>query len=349
MISVQPYTIHSINARGLTLEERGRLGRIHRDIAAEYLAGAYLAQPTDYAERWCGLPAFISSWDWVAAPTTESWNWVAHANAICRNSDSDLSVWIEIGVRQDHRRRGIGREMLRLIAAEAVRAGRQLITAQTRSIPVSGDAFMERFGAKIVQRCLTQQLDLTQISSGIISKWVRNVSESNSSLRFGLWCGAYPAEEMWQIPDLLQTIHDAPHDELVTVDLGWSESEIRQREQALQDSGIERWTGFLRDTSSGRLVAYSEIYVTERSTALADQGDTAVRAEWRGQGLGKWVKAATIESFSRARPQTRYLTTSNAVTNSAILKINEQLGFRRLNTMTTWQLSVSKALASLAR
>jgi RimJ/RimL family protein N-acetyltransferase len=154
---------------------------------------------------------------------------------------------------------------------------------------------------------------------------------------------------MWQIPDLLQTIHDAPHDKLVTVDQGWSESEIRQREQALQDSGIERWTGFLRDTSSGRLVAYSEIYVTEMSTALADQGDTAVRAEWRGQGLGKWVKAATIESFSRARPQTRYLTTSNAVTNSAILKINEQLGFRRLNTMTIWQLSVSKALASLAR
>jgi hypothetical protein len=56
-----------------------------------------------------------------------------------------------------------------------------------------------------------------------------------------------------------------------------------------------------------------------------------------------------LERVLRERPTVERVRTGNAVSSAAMLRINEELGFKPYKTIGVWQVKVEKVLAYLAR
>ena len=63
----------------------------------------------------------------------------------------------------------------------------------------------------------------------------------------------------------------------------------------------------------------------------------------RGHRLGLWMKAVMLDRIMRERPDAKYIRTGNANTNSQMLGINTQLGFKMAWQSTLWQLPIADA------
>jgi len=74
---------------------------------------------------------------------------------------------------------------------------------------------------------------------------------------------------------------------------------------------------------------------------------TGVYPEYRGKGLGRWLKAAMLDRIMKEHPEIKYVRTQNADMNAAMLKINNDLGFQPYNAITTWQIDIDKVLEYL--
>ena len=77
---------------------------------------------------------------------------------------------------------------------------------------------------------------------------------------------------------------------------------------------------------------------------------TAVRPEYRGRGIGKWIKATMLLHLRELYPDLKWISTDNAESNAPMLKINRALGFKPYLTGVEYQIArdqLEKKLASL--
>lgn len=95
------------------------------------------------------------------------------------------------------------------------------------------------------------------------------------------------------------------------------------------------------------LTGYTELYFQPDKPTIGSQGDTGVFPEYRGRGLGRWLKAAMLEKLLVERPLIQYVRTGNADSNAAMLKINRELGFMPYLAQIIWQIDIEKASAYL--
>ena len=89
---------------------------------------------------------------------------------------------------------------------------------------------------------------------------------------------------------------------------------------------------------TGRAAGFTEIGVSRFAQETAYQWETLVDREHRGHGLGLVLKAHNHRLLAEQSPQTRWLNTWNAETNTHMVAINEQLGFQPVEYWTEWQL-----------
>ena len=99
---------------------------------------------------------------------------------------------------------------------------------------------------------------------------------------------------------------------------------------------------YLRETATGALAGYTEIIWDPAKPQIAQQQDTAVLPQYRGQGLGRRLKAAMLAKLAQERPQVRWVRTENADANAPMLKINEELGFRPYKADSLWQVETAR-------
>ena len=72
-----------------------------------------------------------------------------------------------------------------------------------------------------------------------------------------------------------------------------------------------------------------------------------VRAH-RGHRLGLRIKVAMMDWLAQAEPQLEHIVTGNASSNSHMIGINEDMGYRVLDRWQSLELDVAKALDALA-
>ena len=76
--------------------------------------------------------------------------------------------------------------------------------------------------------------------------------------------------------------------------------------------------------------------------SMITQELTGVKKEYRGRGLGKWLKAAMLLKVKEDFPEAKTVRTENATTNAPMLSINERLGFKFYRESIEAQITLEK-------
>lgn len=255
--------------------------------------------------------------------------------------------WFELGVLPDHRRHGLGTRLVGGIGRQAIEAERTLAMAGTSSRVPAGEAFMRWLGAEaglveVVSELLVADLDLD-----LMDGWI----ERGRSLldRFELYWvdGPWPAGMRDDVVALTHVMNDAPFGELDLNDEVFTVNHVTDFEAELADRGIARYTLAVRERASDRLVGFTQLFLNPSFPDLGQQGDTGVFEEFRGNGIGKWLKAEMAKRFVAEHPEVTRVWTGNAHNNAAMLAINHAMGFTEHHADTVWQIPSAK-LAKLA-
>ena len=300
--------------------------------------------PQPLAERiasWQNMPPIMRLTWWVAR-AGESGPVVGHAYV----SDADMpenrqAAEASVAVHPAYRRRGIGSLLARLVAETAERADRRLLIAQTTESVPAGERFVAGFGGRRGMETHVNQLDLHGVDGNLLAEWV---AAGPTAFEIGLWDGPYPEEDMAGIVTLMEVMNQAPRDDLEVNDVQWTPELVRQVEAYQLGGGKRRWVIYARELGSGNFAGFSEVVLRPSVPEIVEQGNTGVLPAYRGQGLGKALKAMMLQKLLAEWPEGRYVRTGNADSNAPMLRINDALGFRPDLAYTVWQVETKGVL-----
>jgi len=293
------------------------------------------------------VPPFVDVHFWAGwnAAGTEI---VASASTVILNTDGNAHLAkAVIAVDPPYRRQGIGRELLRLAAEKAKAEGRSLMMLDTKGRVPAGDAFMEAVGGERGLVSTTSQVILADLDLAQVERWLSEGQKRAPGINLGFWDGPYPDEQLEAIAALMDVMNTQPIDGLDIEEEHVLPEHLRHEEQELMATGTQRWTVYAADAETGRYAGSTEVYWNPNRPQIVKQGMTGVFPEFRGQALGRWLKASMLDHILRDRPEARFVRTNNADSNAAMLRINDSLGYIPYSSQCIWQLETDKALAFL--
>ncbi|MCK6472314.1 MAG: GNAT family N-acetyltransferase [Planctomycetes bacterium] len=257
-----------------------------------------------------------------------------------------------IGVRREHRRRGMARRLLREIAGVAHETGRTLVFFQSLNSVPAAAAVLERLGAERGLVMHINQLVLSEVDRALLRDWQNRARERAAGFELVCWDGPYPEEDLQAVCDLAAVMNTAPRDKLKMEDWKITPAQMREYERVRAERKVERTVLAARETASGALAGLTVLYWDPAEPHLYFQGDTGVWPKYRNLGLGRWLKAAMLDRVlddGARHPEAKFIRTGNAGSNAPMLKINHELGFRLYRESATWQIGIEKIDAYLEK
>jgi mycothiol synthase len=254
----------------------------------------------------------------------------------------------DVAVLPDQRRRGLGRLLLDRSARIADRRGLRLVMGRSRENVPSGAAFAQRFGAEVAQVTRENRQDLRTVGSGLLDRWIADSAARAPGYRLVFVAGRTPPDLTERVAEVFNVMNTAPRDNLDVTDVLVTPELVCQYEDAIVAAGDGMWAYYAVEESSGRFVGLTNITMRHGEPDRVHVGDTGVDAAHRGHALGKWLKAEMTRRILAELPDVRWVITSNAGSNDAMLGINSQLGFRTTAVNTTWQIPTDRLVAELA-
>jgi GNAT superfamily N-acetyltransferase len=247
--------------------------------------------------------------------------------------DNTDKIWAEVDVHPDHRGRGVGTALVNALERRARQVGRHEILVEVYLPLKAVDHPFEQFAAR--HGYVSETTDKVRLLDLPVADKVLDRLEASGRER---WAGAYRLEThtdglpeeliagYCRVSNLLNV--DAPTGE---VDF---EAETLTPERYRGYLDLERSQGRVRlttvaiETATGEVVAYTDLVLPSGATTKAWQWGTLVDRAHRAHRLGMAVKVANLRELQRAHPERKTVGTGNDATNTYMVGINEELGFR---------------------
>jgi mycothiol synthase len=255
--------------------------------------------------------------------------------------------WTELVVSAKHRRRGVGRALMRrLVDAVEGQGDDVVLMAQTTDRVPAGSAFAKRVGAQPGLDMKTNQLDLSKVDRAKVEEWAAIAPKGYRLERID---GTVPHELVTPYIQASNGMNDAPRGDLKMADWKLTEEQIRERESWLKQTGMEWWLLVAVQDASGEGAGFTEVTYDPKVPHVIWQQGTAVIDAHRGHRLGLWMKAVMLKRILAERPKALFIRTGNANTNAQMLGINTQLGFVPAWSACLWQISIADARKAVGR
>ena len=256
--------------------------------------------------------------------------------------DNAHLAFVDVAVRPEQRRRGVGHSVLTSVEDFVRDQGRTTIFVETQTPAGTpdgadpGPAFAVANGFAAAQRVVRGAQPVPVRPA--IASGMRAALATDDAYEVHTCVGRLPRE--WEsararLGAMMST--DTPLGDLdlqpETID------EVRmvdEMERALS-AGRTIVTAMARHRPSGEFVAFSEVQVSAATPWIAYQDDTLVEQAHRGHRLGYRVKAAVALLLPKAAPCVEVQRTWNDETNAHMLRTNAELGYVREGTMIEWQ------------
>ena len=245
-------------------------------------------------------------------------------------------AWLHVTVHPEYRRRGLGTLMWQHLGERSARAGRSTVGASAWE-GSAGVGFLEGRGlsARAVGVLSRQHLDELDLSH--VRRLLDEAARHATAYDVLVLDGPTPEERLEDLAALAASINDAPMDELDYEDEVYDAARLRDFEVANEARNRDLHRAVAVERATGSWVGHTVVVVERETPAVGHQLDTTVIGEHRGSRLGVLLKASMVRHLAESRPQLRTLDTWNAASNSNMVRVNEQLGYRALARQIDFQ------------
>ncbi|MDT7573428.1 MAG: hypothetical protein QOE05_3602 [Actinomycetota bacterium] len=249
--------------------------------------------------------------------------------------DNLTAASIDLHVLPDLRRKGFGRQALGAALEEMAALGRTRAFFEAPS-PLTGgagpaDVLLSSVGARPVLKEVRRVLDLRAP--------LAEPPEPARGYRLVQWVDRVPDEHVDAMAHLMHRMStDAPFEDMDWEPENWDAARYRQKEDAAIARGRMRVATLAVHEETGAAVAFTDVGVSRYSRETAYQWETIVDPTHRGHGLGFALKAHNHRQLVDQSPESRWINTWNAESNTHMVGINERLGFRPMEYWSEWQL-----------
>jgi GNAT superfamily N-acetyltransferase len=231
-------------------------------------------------------------------------------------------VFVFGGVSPDRRRKGVGMALARQLLA-LMRDEMHAVAAFPVSSVDLGRPFLDQLGAQLVYQELDNRLSLAGVEWAAVAMHIDKVP---SRLRWEEHLGRVPLQRLQQLaPQMNALLADVPREGLSFPPPLFELASYQALYRRMDEFGGAHFMVMLLDGEE--LVAVCESAIHSTSLDVATQNFTGVSRSWRGRGLGRAVKARTLQFLRDHRPEVRSVQTKNAATNAPMLRVNAKLGF----------------------
>ncbi len=318
-------------AGDLSAADLAAVNRIHNQVWAEWLPGERAMSDAAYVDvdRFSAPPERIER----LLARADDGAVIGHGIVFWRDGPGGASLRTFVDAAR--RRTGVATALGRALAEIAQAAGRDSLTVE---IAPGSDADAAVRRAEGFQADLLVELnraDARAIDLALLERWLAagEQTEGHSLEAYDAPC---PSDEL--AADFIRAravMNDAPRAK-GEAEATYSVEELRAVEAASAAAAQDWWSIGVRHDASGELVGLSELYLPTRRPWIAFQGDTGVRPDHRGHGLGAWMKAVNHLRLAAERPGIEVVQTWNAASNEPMLRINRALGFVPVQRFQSW-------------
>jgi GNAT superfamily N-acetyltransferase len=251
---------------------------------------------------------------------------------------------LHLQVHPEHRRRGIGRTLLRHAAERAAQDGRSVLSTGVFE-ESAGEAFARRLDAKPGLADARRVQVLGKVRADQVAALRASAAPAAADYSLVTWTDRTPDEYLPGVATVFNAMGDAPRDPGHEPRI-WDAERVRERVDDPRDLFGSRgyFVAAVHDETA-EMAAVSQVEVDPEFPEWGHQQITAVAGPHRGHRLGLLVKAAMTEWLGTAEPALRRIVTWNAVANKHMIAINEALGYELLDPQSRgYELPVAAAL-----
>lgn len=244
-------------------------------------------------------------------------------------------VQVQLAVASEWQGRGIGRELASYATQVATEHGHLILQTEvnvpgTKTLESTRSGrFLRKQGFRVGNVEDRLLLDLPWDGRGDRGSHSGGVSVQS-------WVGAWPQRYEVEWASLKQQMEeDHPVGDLTRGDIQIDVERMREAEQRMMQRGwiLLRSMALLQD----RPVGFTEMFLDADDPAIVVQDSTLVDRAARGRGVGRSLKAANLHQLQAlptdAATGMRYVQTWTSRSNTPMLRLNEQFGFRAVGTM----------------
>lgn len=282
------------------------------------------------------------------AVTDERGSVVAFLSTRYRADGSNPSLLqVSIGVRPQHRRRGIGVALLGGAVDQARMLGRTSLAGEIYDTVPAGASFATAIGATKTRDMHLNAVRIDRLDRELLGSWRSAGPARAPGYSVRVIEGMYPDELIEGLVPLYVVVErDSPSPEgheprnwTAEMVRTWLSNHLRR---------VDLFTAIAIEDSSGTPVGMSQLGRRHNDVATWFVTITMVDPKHRGRALGKWVKAAACLTALEMWPQAVWMETGNALANEPMLAINLAMGFRHELTVSDVEVTVDRAADYLA-
>ncbi|MHA2363207.1 MAG: GNAT family N-acetyltransferase [Candidatus Hodarchaeales archaeon] len=250
-----------------------------------------------------------------------------------------------INIDSDYRRQGIGTALLKKICEVAIENNKTIIESGTDT--EEGLAFSKKLGGSVTLEGAESRLKFSDVDWELMKEWTtkgKNITKDVTIETFT----SVPEEDIEDyVKFYTELLHQMPWGDVDSRPNITPESR-RKDEKNTKERGIE-WIAKITRESNGTVSGLTDIFYNPLENHRVDQGLTGVKKEFRGRGLGKWLKAAMLLYIKDKYPEIKYISTGNADVNVPMLAINTQMGFKRYKSGSSIKFEVEELRKRLGK
>jgi mycothiol synthase len=246
---------------------------------------------------------------------------VATATAAFPELENRHLVITTVQVPPQLRGQGIGTALLRATLPDTRAQGRRMVVGQAVRVGGDGEKWALGLGFSRVQEFALQVLVVADVDPGL---WEMSVPPG---FRVEQWIGAAPQSLVAGYAVARTAISDAPRGDSSRKFPDWTVQRVRDHETEARDRGAELRTVVAVHEASGTVAGLTEMEVRPSRPHLGCQLETAVLPQFRGRGLGRFIKAIMMGWLVAERPEIERVVTSTNAGNVHMIRVNHQIGY----------------------
>lgn len=273
---------------------------------------------------------------WLASDADGNPVGSAYLRLISKATQEHLTE-LELAVHPAERRKGIGSRLL-AAATEAARDNDASNVLADAIAGTPGDHFLASHGFTVGLTLYFARLPVAGIDDEVLAS---ALEAEHPGYRLEFWLGVVPNRLAETFAQARSAMDDAP---VGDIDYGaetWDVERTRYVARVVEERGDHLWTVAAIEEATGHMVGFTELVVPGTGKGDAQHYGTAVLPEHRGHGLARWIKSESIRQARDHYPDLAGLLTDMADTNTAMLHLNNTIGYRPTHQVHRYHLDLT--------